>query len=232
MSAWVFAVLLFGARLLAAQNTCVWADAPFIAIGNLETGNGFKGRTVTISRWVQGEGSRRLQLAFLTSRVEPGEFVFYGRRVEGDVFNGVTLRSTATLNEDVKLIDILKRERNVVRGRFVAEPNSIVDWRPAAVQLSGKQTTVTAKLDVNGRFEQRGLPAGVYAVNLTTSPSTAVRQPPSLHVNVPEKGCADPVFVVYRNTMIDKVRETFDSVASSLRAVKEVVAESVSDRRR
>jgi hypothetical protein len=232
MSARVLGVLLLGGGLLAAQNTCVWADAPFIAIGNLEPGKGFKGRTVTISRWLKGEGRQSLQLALLTSRVEPGEFVFYGRRVEGDLFDTVMLRTTASLNEDAKLIDILKRERNIVRGRFIAEPNSIVDWRPAVVQLSGKQTTVTAKLDANGRFEQRGLPAGVYGVNLITPPSTAVREPATLHVNVPEKGCADPVFLVYRNTVIDKVRETFESVASSLRAVQEVVAESVNGSRR
>jgi hypothetical protein len=228
----ILVVVLVSGELLAAQNTCMWADAPWIATGKLEPRQGFKGRTVTISRWLKGEGPRSLQLDWLTSRVEAGEFVLYGRRIEGDVFHSVMLRSMASLNEDAKLIDLLKQKRNVVRGRFVTEPNNIVDWRPAVVQLSGDQRIVTAKLDVNGRFEELGLPAGVYAVSLTTPPSTAVRQPPNLHVDVPERGCAEPVFVVYRNTLIDKARETLESAASSLRAVTEVVAESVTGSRR
>ena len=64
------AFLLISTGVVAAPfNTCIWADAPFIAIGNLEPGQGYKGRTVTISRWLKGEGPKRLQLAWLTSAV-------------------------------------------------------------------------------------------------------------------------------------------------------------------
>ena len=91
--------------------------------------------------------------------------------------------------------------------------------------------TVTVKLDATGRFEQRGLAAGVYIVSLTTPPSTAVRLPTNLHVDVPARGCVESVLVVQRNTVIDKAHEMLDSVAASLRAVREVVAESVTGRR-
>jgi hypothetical protein len=204
----------------------MWADAPFIAIGKLEPEQGYKGRTVTISRWLQGVGPSRLQLAWLTSRVQPGEYALYGRHIEGDVFHSVMLRSTASVVDDAKLFDILNRDRNIVRGRFVVASNNITDWRPAVVQLSGKQMTISSKLDAGGTFEQRGLAAGVYVVSLTTPPSTAVREPPNLHLDVPERGCVEQVFVVHRNTVIDKARETLESLASSFRAVREVVAES------
>ena len=229
----LLAVLLISAPIKAATfNTCMWADAPFIALGMLEPGQGFQGRTARISRWLKGEGPARLQLAWLTSSVEPGEVLLYGRRIEGGVFHSVMLRSAANLSEDIKLIEILKQERNIVRGRFVVEPNSLVDWRPAVVQLSNKHTTVSTQLDANGKFEQRRLPAGVYFVTLTTPPGTAVRQPTNLHVDVPETGCAEPIFVLQRHTAINKARETLESVASSLRSLGEVVAESLGRGRR
>jgi hypothetical protein len=114
------------------------------------------------------------------------------------------LRSTESVVGDAKLFDILNRDRNIVRGRFVTVSNSITDWRPAVVQLSGKHMTISTKLDANGGFEQRGLGAGVYMVSLTTPPSTVVREPANLHVDVPARGCVDEVFVVHRNTVIDK----------------------------
>jgi hypothetical protein len=227
MLTWLLASLLVSAGLLAAApNTCIWADAPLRAIGNLEPGHGYKGRTVTISRWLKGDGPNRLQLAWLTSGVQPGEYALYGRHIEGEVFHSVMLRSTASLSEDTRLIEILNRERNIVRGRFVAASNSITDWRPAVVQLSGRQT-ISSKLDASGTFEQRGLAAGVYVVSLTTPPTTAVREPANLHLDVPERGCVEQVFVVHRNTVIDKARETLESLGASLRAVREVVAESI-----
>jgi hypothetical protein len=138
------------------------------------------------------------------------------------------LRSTASLVEDAKLINTLNRDRNIVRGRFVTASNGITDWRPAVVQLSGRQMTISAKLDAGGTFEQRGLAAGLYVVSFTTPPGTAVREPANLHMYVPVRGCVEQVFVVHRNTVIDQAREALESLASSFRAISEVVAESVS----
>jgi hypothetical protein len=228
MLARLFACVVFAVSTAtaAAYSACAWADAPLIAAARIEPGSGFQNRNATITRWLRGTGPERVKLAWIGPSVKPGEAILYAHRMERGTLQSVAVRPTARWTDDLRLIELLKHERNIVRGRFVINSGIKADWRNVFVQLSSGRSLITAQLDQNGEFERSGVLPGVYSAVLLRQPSMRVRARTSLRVAVPEHGCAEPVFVVERYTLRDEAQEKLTSATSYVRALGQVVMES------
>jgi hypothetical protein len=223
-------VTVFAALVLSgAYNTFFWADAPHIALGRLDSGSGYRDRTLAVSRWVRGSGPDRVQLrgCWIRPDIVAGDIVVYGRSVADGQFQCDTARSAASMSEDMYVVKALQTAPNLVRGQFVVNKRPDWDWHNTTVQLNGPRKSSVLILGSNGAFEIRGLPGGVYRVSLPLPPGTRSTPTSALYIDVPERGCSDRVFQFERVTLMDTVVETFGSASSYLRAVGTVMAETL-----
>src|SRR5687768_14933354 len=182
------AVVLAALVVSAAYDTCFWADSPFIAVGRLESGTGYRERTLAVSRWVRGSGPDRVQLrgCWVGPNLVAGEVVVYGRQVADGWFQCVTARSADNISDDLYIVKALQSAPNLVRGRFVLKNNPDWHWPNMTVQLDGPRQSTVLVLGSSGAFEIRGLPEGVYRVSVLLPSGTRSTPASALHIDVPQ----------------------------------------------